>query len=131
MPTFNVRGFLEHSRTEHRRRAVFYAISATAVIGVLCAAWQISTNSCERGVPGVGPSSVLDRKLDIGRYAGTRICWQNVRRQYDLGMVDLVYVGRALVYVSLVFSIMSALSYTRLFAEAVEAKNAKGHRGAG
>jgi CDP-diacylglycerol--glycerol-3-phosphate 3-phosphatidyltransferase len=49
----------------------------------------------------------------------------------DLGMVDLVYVGRALVYVSLVFSIMSALSYTRLFAEAVEAKNAKGHRGAG
>jgi CDP-diacylglycerol---glycerol-3-phosphate 3-phosphatidyltransferase len=41
----------------------------------------------------------------------------------DLGDVDLVYVGRALVYVSLVFSIMSALSYTRLFAEAVEAKN--------
>ncbi len=49
----------------------------------------------------------------------------------DLGMVDLVYVGRALVYVSLVFSILSALSYTRLFAEAVEAKNAKGQRGAG
>jgi CDP-diacylglycerol--glycerol-3-phosphate 3-phosphatidyltransferase len=49
----------------------------------------------------------------------------------DLGMVDLVYVGRALVYVSLVFSILSALSYTRLFAEAVEAKNAKGPRGAG
>jgi CDP-diacylglycerol--glycerol-3-phosphate 3-phosphatidyltransferase len=44
----------------------------------------------------------------------------------DLGMVDLVYVGRALVYVSLVFSIMSALSYTRLFAEAVEAKNSRG-----
>jgi hypothetical protein len=65
MPTFNVRGFLEHSRTEHRRRAVFYAISAAAVIGVLCGAWQISTNSCERGVPAVGPSSVLDRKLDI------------------------------------------------------------------
>lgn len=41
----------------------------------------------------------------------------------DLGEVDLTYVGRALVYVSLVFSIMSALSYTRLFAEAVEAKN--------
>jgi CDP-diacylglycerol--glycerol-3-phosphate 3-phosphatidyltransferase len=41
----------------------------------------------------------------------------------DLGMVDLVYVGRALVYVSLVFSVVSALSYTRLFAEAVEAKN--------
>jgi CDP-diacylglycerol--glycerol-3-phosphate 3-phosphatidyltransferase len=44
----------------------------------------------------------------------------------DLGQVDLVYVGRALVYVSLVFSIMSALSYTRLFAEAVEAKNSRG-----
>ena len=44
----------------------------------------------------------------------------------DLGSVDLVYVGRALVYVSLVFSIMSALSYTRLFAEAVEAKNRRG-----
>jgi len=44
----------------------------------------------------------------------------------DLGSVDLVYVGRALVYVSLVFSILSALSYTRLFAEAVEAKNRRG-----
>ena len=44
----------------------------------------------------------------------------------DLGEVDLVYVGRTLVYVSLVFSIMSALSYTRLFAEAVEAKNRRG-----
>lgn len=44
----------------------------------------------------------------------------------DLGEVDLVYVGRALVYVSLVFSIMSALSYMRLFAEAVEAKNRRG-----
>jgi CDP-diacylglycerol--glycerol-3-phosphate 3-phosphatidyltransferase len=44
----------------------------------------------------------------------------------DLGEVDLVYVGRALVYVSLVFSILSALSYTRLFAEAVEAKNRRG-----
>src|SRR6478752_3172469 len=41
----------------------------------------------------------------------------------DLGMVDLVYVGRALVYISLVFSIMSAVSYLRLFAAAVEAKD--------
>lgn len=39
----------------------------------------------------------------------------------DLGIVDLVYVGRALVYVSLVFSIMSAVSYVRLFAAAAEA----------
>ena len=41
----------------------------------------------------------------------------------DLGRVDLVYVGRALVYISLIFSIVSAVSYTRVFAEAVEAKD--------
>ena len=40
----------------------------------------------------------------------------------DLGWVDLVYVGRALVYVSLVFSIVSAASYVRVFVQAVEAK---------
>jgi CDP-diacylglycerol--glycerol-3-phosphate 3-phosphatidyltransferase len=40
----------------------------------------------------------------------------------DLGWVDLVYVGRALIYVSLVFSIVSALSYVRVFMLAVEAK---------
>jgi CDP-diacylglycerol---glycerol-3-phosphate 3-phosphatidyltransferase len=40
----------------------------------------------------------------------------------DLGMVDLVQVGRWLIYVSLIFSITSALSYVSLFAEAVEAK---------
>jgi len=39
----------------------------------------------------------------------------------DLGMVDLIYVGRALIYISLVFSIVSAVSYLRLFGEAVEA----------
>ena len=38
---------------------------------------------------------------------------------------DLVYVGRALVYVSLIFSLVSAFSYARLFAEAVEAKNSR------
>ena len=41
----------------------------------------------------------------------------------DLGSVDLVYVGRALIYISLIFSVVSAVSYTRLFAEAVEAKD--------
>jgi CDP-diacylglycerol--glycerol-3-phosphate 3-phosphatidyltransferase len=41
---------------------------------------------------------------------------------WDMGEVDLVYVGRALVYISLVFSISSAFSYVRLFAAAVEAK---------
>jgi CDP-diacylglycerol--glycerol-3-phosphate 3-phosphatidyltransferase len=40
----------------------------------------------------------------------------------DLGVVDLVYVGRTLIYISLIFSIMSALSYVRLFSAAVEAK---------
>jgi CDP-diacylglycerol--glycerol-3-phosphate 3-phosphatidyltransferase len=41
---------------------------------------------------------------------------------FDLGWVDLVHVGRLLVYISLVFSITSAVSYISLFAEAVEAK---------
>jgi CDP-diacylglycerol--glycerol-3-phosphate 3-phosphatidyltransferase len=40
----------------------------------------------------------------------------------DLGLVDLVHVGKALVYLSLVFSLASAAQYVRLFAEAVEAK---------
>jgi len=47
----------------------------------------------------------------------------------DLGEVDLVVVGRALIYVSLVFSLMSAFSYVRLFAEAVDAKNRRGKSG--
>jgi CDP-diacylglycerol---glycerol-3-phosphate 3-phosphatidyltransferase len=46
----------------------------------------------------------------------------------DLGWVDLVNVGRALVYVSLVFSIVSAVSYVRIFMLAVEAKEAKAER---
>jgi CDP-diacylglycerol--glycerol-3-phosphate 3-phosphatidyltransferase len=40
----------------------------------------------------------------------------------DLGVVDLVVVGRWLVYISLFFSLTSAVSYVGLFAEAVEAK---------
>jgi CDP-diacylglycerol--glycerol-3-phosphate 3-phosphatidyltransferase len=40
----------------------------------------------------------------------------------DLGVVDLVHVGRTLVYLSLLFSFASAAQYLRLFAEAVEAK---------
>jgi CDP-diacylglycerol--glycerol-3-phosphate 3-phosphatidyltransferase len=39
-----------------------------------------------------------------------------------LGIVDLVHVGRMLVYLSLVFSIASAAQYLRLFGAAVEAK---------
>jgi CDP-diacylglycerol---glycerol-3-phosphate 3-phosphatidyltransferase len=41
---------------------------------------------------------------------------------FDLGMVDLVQVGRWLLYISLVFSVVSAFQYVGLFAEAVEAK---------
>jgi CDP-diacylglycerol--glycerol-3-phosphate 3-phosphatidyltransferase len=44
---------------------------------------------------------------------------------YDLGMVDLVYVGRWLIYISLIFSITSAFQYVGLFAEAVEAKRGR------
>lgn len=43
----------------------------------------------------------------------------------DLGEVDLVYVGRMLIYISLVYSLVSAFGYATLFAEAVEAKNRK------
>ena len=40
----------------------------------------------------------------------------------DLGMVDLVHVGRALIYISLFYSLLSAAQYVGLFASAVEAK---------
>jgi CDP-diacylglycerol--glycerol-3-phosphate 3-phosphatidyltransferase len=41
----------------------------------------------------------------------------------DLGVVNLVHVGRVLVYLSLVFSFASAAQYVRLFAAAVEAQD--------
>ncbi len=41
---------------------------------------------------------------------------------YDLGLVDLVTVGRALIYISLIFSLASAIEYFKLFVAAVEAK---------
>lgn len=43
----------------------------------------------------------------------------------DLGVVDMVHVGRALVYLSLLFSFASAAQYVRLFREAVDAKEQK------
>lgn len=43
----------------------------------------------------------------------------------DLGTVDLIHVGRALVYLSLAFSLGSAVQYVRLFAAAVDAKDKK------
>jgi CDP-diacylglycerol---glycerol-3-phosphate 3-phosphatidyltransferase len=45
----------------------------------------------------------------------------------DLGVVDMVHVGRMLVYLSLLFSFASAAQYTRLFAAAVEAKEQRRH----
>lgn len=41
---------------------------------------------------------------------------------FDLGVVDLVHVGRALIYVSLVYSLASAAEYVGLFGSAVEAQ---------
>jgi CDP-diacylglycerol--glycerol-3-phosphate 3-phosphatidyltransferase len=43
----------------------------------------------------------------------------------DLGIVDVVLVGRMLVYLSLVFSVASAVEYVRLFGLAVDAKESK------
>jgi CDP-diacylglycerol--glycerol-3-phosphate 3-phosphatidyltransferase len=44
---------------------------------------------------------------------------------FDLGVVDLVHVGRVLIYLSLIFSIASAAQYLRLFGAAVEAKETR------
>jgi CDP-diacylglycerol--glycerol-3-phosphate 3-phosphatidyltransferase len=46
---------------------------------------------------------------------------------FDLGVVDLVHVGRWLIYISLVFSITSAAKYVSVFASAVEAKYQREH----
>ena len=43
----------------------------------------------------------------------------------DLGVIDMVHVGRMLVYLSLLFSFASAAQYVRLFGAAVEAKEQK------
>lgn len=43
----------------------------------------------------------------------------------DLGMIDLIHVGRAFVYLSLGFSLFSAVQYVSLFGEAVQAKEKK------
>ncbi|AUX22002.1 CDP-diacylglycerol--glycerol-3-phosphate 3-phosphatidyltransferase [Sorangium cellulosum] len=41
----------------------------------------------------------------------------------DFGVVDVVHVGRLLIYLSLVFSITSAAQYMGLFIDAIDAKN--------
>jgi CDP-diacylglycerol--glycerol-3-phosphate 3-phosphatidyltransferase len=43
----------------------------------------------------------------------------------DFGVVDMVHVGRSLVYLSLLFSFLSAAQYVRLFTAAVDAKEQK------
>jgi CDP-diacylglycerol--glycerol-3-phosphate 3-phosphatidyltransferase len=43
----------------------------------------------------------------------------------DFGIVDMVHVGRALVYLSLLFSVTSAAQYVRVFGAAANAKEPK------
>ncbi|NUP12149.1 MAG: CDP-diacylglycerol--glycerol-3-phosphate 3-phosphatidyltransferase [Polyangiaceae bacterium] len=42
---------------------------------------------------------------------------------YDFGVIDLVNVGRLMVYASLVFSLTSAVGYMSLFAQAIEQRD--------
>jgi CDP-diacylglycerol--glycerol-3-phosphate 3-phosphatidyltransferase len=49
----------------------------------------------------------------------------------DFGRVDLVHVGRFLIYGSLFFSLTSAAQYMGLFADAIDAKNKAAHEGDG
>jgi CDP-diacylglycerol---glycerol-3-phosphate 3-phosphatidyltransferase len=42
---------------------------------------------------------------------------------YDFGVVDVVHVGRLLIYLSLVFSLWSAGRYMSLFVDAIDVKN--------
>jgi CDP-diacylglycerol--glycerol-3-phosphate 3-phosphatidyltransferase len=52
----------------------------------------------------------------------------------DLGPIDFIRVGRVLLYLSLVFSLVSAYEYLKLFSDAVEAKERRrgsGERGGG
>ena len=46
----------------------------------------------------------------------------------DFGLVDLVHVGRLLIYCSLFFSLTSAARYMGLFADAIDAKKHGGRR---
>jgi CDP-diacylglycerol--glycerol-3-phosphate 3-phosphatidyltransferase len=45
----------------------------------------------------------------------------------DFGLVDLVHVGRLLIYTSLFFSLTSGAQYMGLFADAIDAKNKPAH----
>lgn len=44
----------------------------------------------------------------------------------DFGRIDLIHVGRALIYLSLIFSLTSALQYTKFFVDAAEAARKQG-----
>lgn len=54
----------------------------------------------------------------------------DVHLGFDFGRVDLIHVGRLLVYLSLFFSITSAAKYMGLFIDAIEAKNRAAGAGA-
>ena len=71
--------------------------------------------------------SIRPRTLDARLKAAGAQYYVRRSESVDLGVVDLVHVGQALVYLSLVFSVASAAQYTRLFAAAVEAKEARVH----
>jgi CDP-diacylglycerol--glycerol-3-phosphate 3-phosphatidyltransferase len=47
---------------------------------------------------------------------------------FDLGVVDVVHVGRWLIYISLVYSLASAAQYFGLFASTVEARQGRENR---
>ncbi|HEX9296993.1 MAG TPA: CDP-diacylglycerol--glycerol-3-phosphate 3-phosphatidyltransferase [Polyangiaceae bacterium] len=47
---------------------------------------------------------------------------------FDLGVVDVVHVGRWLIYISLVYSLASAAQYFGLFATTVEARRGRENR---
>lgn len=42
---------------------------------------------------------------------------------FDFGLVDFVVVGRALIYISLIFSVVSAFEYAKLFLNAIDARD--------
>ena len=43
----------------------------------------------------------------------------------DLGVINLIHVGHAFIYLSLGFSLFSAVQYVSLFGDAVQAKEKK------
>ena len=77
--------------------------------------------SCRR--PSSARQSVRSKPEDLG--LGALIVGYPVHLQYaglDLGIVDLIRIGQAFIYLSLIFSVTSGVQYVQLFGEAVDAK---------